>query len=60
MANTYTRLLHHCIWSTKDRLPLIPRDVEERVWAFLAGIAKENGIHPIRIGGIGFPSGFIP
>ncbi len=52
MANTYTRLLHHCIWSTKDRSPLISQEIETRLWSYLAGIAKHNNIHPIRIGGI--------
>ena len=52
MANTYTRLLHHCIWITKGRTVLIRQEIEERVWSYLAGIAKRNRIHAIRIGGI--------
>lgn len=52
MANTYTKLLYHLIWSTKARAPLIRADIEERVWAYLAGIAHSNDIHPIRIGGV--------
>ena len=52
MANTYTRLLYHCIWSTKEREHLIPAATEARLWAYLAGIAQSNKIHPIRIGGI--------
>ena len=52
MANTYTRLLYHCIWSTKGREPLIPQELEERIWSYLAGIAKSNKVHAIRIGGI--------
>ena len=52
MANTYTRLLYHCIWSTKDRTSLIRQELEKRIWSYLAGIAKRNKIHPIRIGGI--------
>lgn len=52
MANTYTRLLYHCVWSTKNREPSIDEAIEARVWAYLAGIAKENKIHALRIGGI--------
>lgn len=52
MANTYTRLLYHCIWSTKNRTSLIHPNIEHRLWSYLAGIAKSNNIHPLRIGGI--------
>ncbi|MGB6219775.1 IS200/IS605 family transposase [Haloferula sp.] len=52
MANTYTRLLYHCVWSTKDRSPIIHEKIESKVWAYLAGIAQRNKIHAIRIGGI--------
>ena len=52
MANTYTRLLYHCIWSTKSRMPLIHPNIEQAIWRHLAGIAKQNHIHAIRIGGI--------
>jgi REP element-mobilizing transposase RayT len=52
MANTYTRLIYHCVWSTKNRAPVIAEAVEERIWAYLAGIAKKQGMKAIRIGGI--------
>ncbi|MEZ5305016.1 MAG: IS200/IS605 family transposase [Verrucomicrobiales bacterium] len=52
MPNTYTCLPVHFIFSTKDRLNLIARDLESDLWAFLGGIAKENGMKPIKIGGV--------
>ena len=52
MANTYTCLHYHLVFSTKNREPWITADAEERVWAYLGGIAKENEMTPIRIGGI--------
>ena len=52
MANTYTRLLYHCVWSTKNREPLIRKDIESKIWAYLAGIAQQNKMHALRIGGI--------
>lgn len=52
MANTYTCLHYHVVFSTKNREPWILPDAEERVWSYLGGIAKENGMTPIRIGGI--------
>ena len=52
MANTYTSLHYHIVFSTKNRERWITPDVEERIWAYLGGIAKENKMHPIQIGGI--------
>jgi len=52
MANTYTSLRYHVVFSTKNREMWIKPDVEERIWAYLGGIAKRNGMMPLRIGGI--------
>jgi REP element-mobilizing transposase RayT len=40
------------VFSTKNRERWITSEVEERIWAYLGGIAKENKVHPIQIGGI--------
>jgi REP element-mobilizing transposase RayT len=52
MANTFTSLHYHIIFSTKHREPWITRDQEERLWAYLGGIARENQLKPLLIGGI--------
>jgi REP element-mobilizing transposase RayT len=52
MANTYTSLHYHLVFSTKNRERWLTPDIEGRAWAYLGGIAKENKMHPIRIGGI--------
>ena len=52
MANTFTSLHYHFVFSTKNREPWIVREVEERVWSFLGGIVRENGMNPILIGGM--------
>ena len=52
MAASYSKLLYHFIWSTKNREPIISQHIEERVWAYLAGIAKANSMHAYRIGGV--------
>ena len=52
MANTYTSLHYHLVFSTKNRERWITPEVEERIWAYLGGIAKENKMHPVQIGGI--------
>ena len=52
MANTFTSLHCHVIFSTKNREPWLCSDIEERVWSYLGGIARENGMKAIMIGGI--------
>jgi putative transposase len=52
MANTYTSLHYHIVFSTKNRELWIKPDVEQRIWAYLGGIAKQNKMKPLQIGGI--------
>ena len=52
MANTFTSLHYHLIFSTKDREPWILHDIEERIWKSLGGIARENGMKALRVGGM--------
>ena len=47
MANTFTSLHYHVIFSTKNREPWIHQDIEQRVWACLGGIARENDMKAI-------------
>jgi REP element-mobilizing transposase RayT len=41
----------HCVFSTKERLPLITAQLEARLWPYLGGIARENKMKAIAIGG---------
>jgi REP element-mobilizing transposase RayT len=52
MANTYTSLHYHIVFSTKGRLRTIERVIEERVWSYLGGVARENRMTALCIGGI--------
>jgi REP element-mobilizing transposase RayT len=52
MANTYTSLHCHVIFSTKNRELWLRTDIEERVWSYLGGIARENAMKALMIGGI--------
>jgi REP element-mobilizing transposase RayT len=52
MANTYTCLQYHVTFSTKNRERWITPDLEPRIWAYLGGIARDNRIIPLKIGGI--------
>ena len=52
MGNTFTSLHCHFVFRTKNREPWISHEIEGRVWSFLGGIARENGMKSIRIGGM--------
>jgi len=51
MANTYTSLHYHIVFSTKNREHYIKKEVRERIWAFLGGIARENKLKALCVGG---------
>jgi REP element-mobilizing transposase RayT len=52
MANTYTSLHYHVVFSTKNREAWLRQDLEQRVWSCLGGIARENRLKAILIGGV--------
>jgi hypothetical protein len=43
MPKTYTNLLTHVVFSTKERLPLIENEIKARLFAYLGGIIREVG-----------------
>jgi putative transposase len=51
MAHTYTSNFVHCIFSTKDRRPLISPDRIEGIYAYLGGIARGEGFTLVAAGG---------
>ena len=51
MAHTYCSLLFHCVFSTKDRLRHITERVQERLWAYIGGIAREHEMKALAVGG---------
>jgi putative transposase len=52
MAHTFSSLSIHYIFSTKERIPILSPEIRERLWPYLGGIAKQNGIKPACIGGV--------
>jgi len=52
VGNTYTSLYIHCIFSTKNRLPLIVPEIQDRLWPYMAGIAKNNNLKALAVGGM--------
>ena len=51
MAHTFTHLLVHFIFSTKDRQPYLDAATRPRVFAYMGGILKELGGTPVLING---------
>ena len=41
----------HCVWSTKNRDLSLHTKLRERLWPYLGGIARENKIKALAIGG---------
>jgi len=52
MASTLTSLLYHVVFSTKGRRPFIDADLSERLYQYIAGIARANSALVIEINGV--------
>jgi REP element-mobilizing transposase RayT len=52
VANTYTSLHYHVIFSTKNREPWIVTDIEQRLWRFIGGIARGHHMTALQVGGV--------
>jgi len=49
---SYISSYFHCVFSTKERQRLITPTLRERLWSFLGGIARQNKMKAIEIGGM--------
>ena len=49
---SYVSSYFHCVFSTKERQPLISEPLQERLWPFLGGVARRNDMKAIEIGGM--------
>ena len=52
MANTFTQLLYHIVFSTKDRRPLIHADRSEELFRYIWGINNNLDCHLYRINAV--------
>ena len=52
MANTYTSLHYHVIFSTKNRERWLVPEIEQRVWEYIGGIARAHRMTALQVGGI--------
>jgi putative transposase len=51
MATTFTSILLHVVFSTKNRAHLIASDIEPRLHAYIGGIGTRLGSPPVCLGG---------
>jgi REP element-mobilizing transposase RayT len=49
---SYTSLLFHYVFATKERGSLITDDLQSRLWAYMGGIARANGLKALEVGGM--------
>ena len=52
MAHSYVSILIHYIFSTKNREKIILPEIQDRLWAYMGGIARENNMKALAVGGI--------
>ncbi|MGH9565848.1 MAG: IS200/IS605 family transposase [Candidatus Angelobacter sp.] len=48
---SHTSLLYHCVFSTKRRKRQIDEATQPRLWSYMGGIARTNGMKALAIGG---------
>ena len=51
MGHTYSNLLVHVVFSTKDRRSMIRADFVERLYEYLCGLAREEFGKAVKVGG---------
>jgi REP element-mobilizing transposase RayT len=51
MAGTYTNLLYHLVFSTKNRAPIITSKLDSDLHAYIGGIIRGEGGKMLEIGG---------
>ena len=52
MAHSYVCLHVHYVFSTKHRQKIITPELEARLWPYMGGIARENNMKALAIGGV--------
>ena len=52
MGHSYSSCLVHYVFSTKERRNLIAEALAERLHPYLGGIARENGMTALAVGGV--------
>jgi hypothetical protein len=45
MTHTYYSILVHCVFSTKERRILVPANLQQRLWPYMAGIGHTSAVY---------------
>ena len=53
MSHSYVCCLVHVVFSTAERRFTIRNEIQERLHGYLGGIARENGMKALAVGGVG-------
>jgi REP element-mobilizing transposase RayT len=51
MAHSFICSYFHCVWSTCERRALIRGELRERLWPYMAAIARDDGMKALQVGG---------
>jgi putative transposase len=51
MSSSFVSNHVHVVFATKNRSKIIPEEFQPKLWGYLAGIAKNHGMHAVAIGG---------
>lgn len=52
MSHSFISQLMHCVFSTKERRPMITPEIQPRLFQYMGGIARENKIKLLAAGGV--------
>ena len=52
MADTYTSLLYHIVFSTKNRAPIITKDIKSPLYEYIGGVVRSERGSLLEIGGV--------
>ena len=50
--HSFVSCLMHCVWATKERRAIMRPDIQQRLWPYLGGIARENKMRALAVGGV--------
>ena len=50
--HSFNSCLMHCVFTTKERRPWLTPAIRERLWPYLGGVARENGMKALAVGGV--------
>jgi len=51
--HSFNSCLMHCVFSTKERRSFLTPSIRAQLWPYLGGIARENDMKTLGIGGVG-------